>query len=133
MKTRPYYVDFNGKVRMVEASHQNAAIAHLARQLVKSIRPATAKEVAEHYRAGNTVEVAGEEPEQKPAWPVEGSAPQTQYSTDKENWFETLPDWEQAVWVRASEDGGQTWGAPMPFNAQAASVEEAQTSENAAG
>lgn len=73
VKTRPYRVDFNDQVRMVEASHQNGAIAHLARQLVKDVRPATAKEVAEHYRAGGKVELAGEEPEPKTEWPVAGA------------------------------------------------------------
>lgn len=61
--TRPYRIHFNGEVRMVEATHRSAAIAHLASELVADCRPAKASEVAAHCRNGGTVEVANAQAE----------------------------------------------------------------------
>lgn len=59
--TRPYRIVFNGAVHFVEATRREGAIAHLAQKLVAEARPATAGEVARHYRTGGTVEIAGED------------------------------------------------------------------------
>lgn len=76
MNTRPYFVEFNGKQRMVDATSQAAAIAHLAKPLVSVIMVASNRKVSEYVRAGGRIEVAGEDPEPaipfKVGEPVEG-------------------------------------------------------------
>lgn len=133
--TRPYRIEFNGQTRMVEASHVSQAIAHLARQLVTDARPATAKEVAHHYRDGGSVEVAGREESAKPSgtdplppseenggqqqeWPVEkaaGNAALLQFSADGENWHDVHEDGD--IWERSSTDG-ETWSEAVYFGPQ---------------
>lgn len=119
--TRVYRAVFNNQVRLVEASHPNAAVAHLARQLLTEIRPATPKEVADHYRSGAQVEVAGAEQAaltEKPEWPLGGDAgPKagnamfTEFSADGSDWHR-LPQAGDTL-MRHSHDGRDWVESPI--------------------
>ena len=49
-------------VRIVDASNQTKVRLHIAAQIIESIEPASARDVADAYKAGIKPEVAGEKP-----------------------------------------------------------------------
>lgn len=66
-KLRPYLVDFQGKLRLVQATTQGVAQNHVikaevakVRAGIKSCRAATGSDVAAFFAAGGTIETAGE-------------------------------------------------------------------------
>lgn len=138
--TRVYRAVFNSQVRLVEASHPNAAVAHLARQLLTEIRPATPKEVADHFRSGAQVEVAGAapvEPAGKPEWPVEGAtdpaagnALLTQFSSDRIEWH-NVPEVGDNF-VRYSPDGNE-WGEPLHYEADFTPIPKGESFDQVTG
>jgi hypothetical protein len=60
---RPYFVRFQGKLRVVDAISQAQAIQHVTRPLVEDCHAATSREVTDFVRGGGTIEVAGVYPE----------------------------------------------------------------------
>lgn len=65
VRTRPYVVMFDDCEHIIDASSKPAAIAHLARPRVGSIRVAKGKDVTTFIRAGGIIETAGEYPERE--------------------------------------------------------------------
>jgi hypothetical protein len=57
--TRPYYIDFNGTVNMVEATSPAAAVRHVVGGDIREIRPARGAEVMAWTRAGKDIVIAG--------------------------------------------------------------------------
>jgi hypothetical protein len=58
-ETRPYYIDFNGTVHMVEATSPAAAVRHVVGGDIREIRPARGSEVMAWTRANKDIVIAG--------------------------------------------------------------------------
>lgn len=58
-ETRPYYINFNGAVHMIEAPSPAAAVRHVVGGDIREIRVARGSEVLAWTRAGNDVVIAG--------------------------------------------------------------------------
>lgn len=58
--TRPYFIIYDGKHRMVEAANPASAVRHVVGAAVTELRPARGAEVAAWVRESRKIEVAGE-------------------------------------------------------------------------
>jgi hypothetical protein len=62
MSTRPYFIIYEGKPRMVEANSPAVAVHHVVGAAITEIRPARGAEVSAWLRGGKEIEIAGQKP-----------------------------------------------------------------------